>query len=75
MLGGIEQGCSERHEAILRKALRHTGIPVLGAIKRNTALAMPERHLGLVQADEHQNLGRFIDLAADILMIPSIFRC
>ena len=58
---------SERHEAMLRKALQPIGIPVLGAIRRNAELAMPERHLGLVQADEREDLSAFIELAADII--------
>lgn len=42
-----------RHESKLRAALeRYTDIEVLGAIGRNTALEIPERHLGLVPANE-----------------------
>lgn len=58
---------SERHEAMLIKALLPTGIPVLGAIRRNPTLAMPERHLGLVQADEREDLNSFIELAGDVI--------
>ncbi|SDU48735.1 cobyrinate a,c-diamide synthase [Stappia sp. ES.058] len=57
---------SPRHEAMLRSALRPLGIPVLGAVPRDSALALPERHLGLVQADEHAELGAFLDAAATI---------
>lgn len=42
-----------RHEGKLRAALeRYTDIEVLGAIGRNSALEIPERHLGLVPANE-----------------------
>ena len=42
-----------RHEAKLRGALeRYTDAEVLGAIGRDAALEIPERHLGLVPANE-----------------------
>jgi len=42
-----------RHEGKLRAALeRYTEIEVLGAIGRNSALEIPERHLGLIPANE-----------------------
>jgi len=44
---------SPRHEAVLRQACEHAGVPVLGAIPRADALAVPSRHLGLVTATEH----------------------
>ncbi len=50
-----------RHEAILRRAL---GPQVIGALRRNDSLALPSRHLGLVQAQEHQELENFIETAA-----------
>ncbi|MGQ0676591.1 MAG: cobyrinate a,c-diamide synthase [Rhodospirillales bacterium] len=37
----------------------------LGFLPRDGALALPERHLGLVQAGEHATLDRFLDAAAD----------
>ncbi|MCK5934765.1 MAG: cobyrinate a,c-diamide synthase [Fulvimarina manganoxydans] len=56
---------SDRHETLLREALRPLGIPVLAALRRSADLALPERHLGLVQAQEHQSLGAFVDRAAN----------
>ncbi len=45
-----------RHESKLRAALeRYTDIEVLGAVGRNQALEIPERHLGLVPANESRN--------------------
>jgi cobyrinic acid a,c-diamide synthase len=42
-----------RHEAKLRAALeRYTDAAVLGAIGRDAALEIPERHLGLIPANE-----------------------
>jgi cobyrinic acid a,c-diamide synthase len=54
------------HLATLRDAvaLHVPEIPVLGAVPRDAALAMPERHLGLVQARERADLDAFLDSAA-----------
>jgi len=47
-----------RHEAKLRGALeRYTDAEVLGAIGRNPELEIPERHLGLVPANETSGSG------------------
>ncbi|MGD9264501.1 MAG: cobyrinate a,c-diamide synthase [Lysobacterales bacterium] len=47
-----------RHEGKLRAALeRYTDAGVLGAIGRDTALEIPERHLGLVPANEASGEG------------------
>jgi cobyrinic acid a,c-diamide synthase len=56
---------SPRHEAMLRRALSPLGLPVLGALRRDPSLALPDRHLGLVQAAEHPDLTGFLDRAAD----------
>jgi cobyrinic acid a,c-diamide synthase len=58
---------SPRHEMMARSALAETGVPVLGAIARHASLAMPERHLGLVQASEHADLEVFLENAAGIV--------
>src|SRR3954471_12925997 len=44
---------SPRHEEVLRAAAAEVGLPVLGALPRRDALAVPSRHLGLVTAAEH----------------------
>jgi cobyrinic acid a,c-diamide synthase len=59
----------DSHAATLRAALARLdpAIPVIGSVPDNTALALPSRHLGLVQAIEHDQLERFIDGAADVV--------
>lgn len=52
------------HEALLRDSCQEFGIPVLGCLPRDDALTVPSRHLGLVQAGEHGDLGAFLGKAA-----------
>ncbi|MEM6463962.1 MAG: cobyrinate a,c-diamide synthase [Pseudomonadota bacterium] len=56
---------SDRHEKMLRDALAQIGMEVFGAILREEGLTVPERHLGLTQASEHDNLEAFISKAAE----------
>ncbi len=58
---------SPRHEMMLRGALAPVGLPVLGAIRRQTGLEHPSRHLGLVQAEERPDLEEFLDRVADVV--------
>lgn len=45
---------SDTHEAIVREAMQKIGMTVFGAIRRDTALVMPERHLGLLPVQENE---------------------
>jgi cobyrinic acid a,c-diamide synthase len=49
----LNQVGSTRHEEVCRDACAEVGLPVLGALRRDGALAVPSRHLGLVTAAEH----------------------
>ena len=55
---------SDRHAELLREASAKTGVPVLGCLRRDPALSLPDRHLGLVQASEHPDLEGFLNHAA-----------
>ena len=60
---------SERHGTILAAAT-HAALPdlaILGRVPRDATLALPDRHLGLVQASEHGNLEAFLDHAASAI--------
>ncbi len=57
---------SPTHRRILRDALAamRPDIPLVDFLPTDSALALPARHLGLVQASEHDALEGFLDLAA-----------
>jgi len=63
----LNQVASPRHEAQAREAVEAAGLEVFGAIHRNPDMALPERHLGLVQASEHTALESFIERLAKIM--------
>jgi cobyrinic acid a,c-diamide synthase len=58
---------SERHRALVADAITALSVPVFGALPRDATLTLPERHLGLVQADEHADLATRLDRLADVL--------
>ena len=50
-----------RHEAKLRAVIEHyTDVPVIGAVQEDAELALVERHLGLMPANETAEAGRHI---------------
>ena len=57
----LNRVASDRHAAILHGALGHK---VLGTLRHDDSLVLPSRHLGLVQAEENQDLETFIETAA-----------
>lgn len=57
---------SDRHADMLRESLKGD-IRWLGALRRDEGIGLPERHLGLVQAAEIEDLDRRIARAAELL--------
>jgi len=59
---------SDSHARTIAEACRRAvpEVAILGALRRDPALSLPERHLGLVQAREHGDLADFLDRAADL---------
>ena len=45
---------SDTHEMLLREAVSTTGIPVMGALRRDDRLAWRDRHLGLIPVAEQR---------------------
>lgn len=54
----LNQVASDRHRDGAEAAIRKLGLPVLGSFRRMPELRLPERHLGLVQASEHDDLAQ-----------------
>nr|WP_210331063.1 cobyrinate a,c-diamide synthase [Microvirga terrestris] len=61
----LNKVASERHRRLVEDGMARIGLPVLGALMRNADLALPERHLGLVQAGETEELEARLERLAD----------
>ncbi len=55
---------SDRHLELLQDALQPLQIPILGVLRRQDAIHLPDRHLGLVPTGELANLARIVDRLA-----------
>jgi cobyrinic acid a,c-diamide synthase len=55
------------HAETLKRAMADKALPILGMLPRFDDLALPDRHLGLVQASEHGTLDSFLDRAAELV--------
>ncbi len=60
----LNRVASPRHEALVRVGMAQAGVKVLGSLPRRKEIEMPERHLGLVQAGEQENLPEILAEAA-----------
>jgi cobyrinic acid a,c-diamide synthase len=63
----VNRVASERHRRLTVEAIEALGIPVVGALPRRESVALPERHLGLVQAGETESLETRLDAIADFI--------
>ncbi len=63
----LNRVASPRHEDLVRRAMEGAGIAVLGALPRHAPIKLPERHLGLVQAEELARLNELIAEAARLV--------
>jgi cobyrinic acid a,c-diamide synthase len=63
----LNRVASPRHDTLVRVGMEAVGIKVLGSLPRRAGAELPERHLGLVQAGEQENLPHILaDTAAFI---------
>ena len=63
----LNRVASARHEALVRVGMEQVGVAVLGVLPRRQQVELPERHLGLVQAGEQENLGAVLADAAEFV--------
>ena len=63
----LNRAGSERHIRLVRDAVEALGLRVAGALPRSAEIALPERHLGLVQAGETAGLQEKLDAMADLV--------
>lgn len=58
---------SERHESMVKKSVeKATGLPVLGCVKRNAEIKIPERHLGLVTQTETEPAAVYVNALVEL---------
>jgi len=63
----LNRVASARHEALIREGMAKAGIAVLGALPRQGNIELPERHLGLVQAEETEALEAILTHAGEFV--------
>jgi cobyrinic acid a,c-diamide synthase len=63
----LNRVASARHLALIAPAFERIKLPVFGAVLRDETIALPERHLGLVQAQEIAALDQQLDRLADAI--------
>lgn len=61
----LNRVASPRHARLTEQAVQAAGLPVCGTLLRQPGTPLPERHLGLVQAREHQGLTDWLEDLAD----------
>ncbi|MBD2075089.1 cobyrinate a,c-diamide synthase [Phormidium sp. FACHB-592] len=57
---------SDRHLEILKAALEPLNIPILGVLRREDGITIPDRHLGLVPTAELENLNTVVEQLAHL---------
>ena len=63
----LNKVASDRHLELLETALKSIEMPILGVLRRNAAVTIPDRHLGLVPSAEVSNLDRVFARLADLV--------
>jgi cobyrinic acid a,c-diamide synthase len=63
----LNRVASPRHLALIAPAFERINLPVFGAVLRDETIALPERHLGLVQAREIATIDQHLDRLADVI--------
>jgi cobyrinic acid a,c-diamide synthase len=62
----LNRVASDRHLELLATALKRINLPILGVLRRNTAVTIPDRHLGLVPSGELAGIRHIFSQLADL---------
>ncbi|MEZ2239061.1 cobyrinate a,c-diamide synthase [Microcoleus sp.] len=65
----LNRVASDRHLELLTDALEPLNLPILGVLRRDEAVTIPDRHLGLIPAEELPHLHDAIDKLADLAAV------
>lgn len=63
----VNRVASDRHAAMIAEGFAAIDVPLLGMVRRDAALTLPSRHLGLVQAREDVDIDTRIDSIAAVI--------
>ena len=63
----LNRVASPRHESLVQSEMSRAGVQVLGALPRANKIGIPERHLGLVQAQESSGTDEVITNMSDLV--------
>ena len=63
----LNRVASPRHASLIAPGFARIGIPLFGAMTQDAHFALPERHLGLVQAGETADLEQRLDALANMI--------
>ena len=63
----LNRVASPRHLALIMPGFERVGLQVFGALGQEARFELPERHLGLVQAGEMEDIDRRLDALADAI--------
>ena len=62
----LNKVASDRHWELLETALNSINMPILGVLRRNMGITIPDRHLGLIPSSELSNINHIFTRLADL---------
>ena len=65
----LNQVASDRHLELLSMALKTIEMPILGVLRRNSNVTIPDRHLGLIPSNEIPQIERVFSQLADLARV------
>ena len=65
----LNKVASQRHLELLETALKAIGMPILGVLKRDRQVSIPDRHLGLIPSNEIAKIDLVFTRLADLARV------